>query len=1333
LRSTLNYADHNIAMSSVFKPPTPVTLAVISGGSGGGTSITNSSSSVSCISDASAGLSSVEIKTNYTTAISADVNQRVVIGNPSDVLAGDRLTLVDPLGSCLRLINSTTAAWSSVSVDADGYMSLGTSGLGIRLGSNNLHIGTGALHIGQSVVNSTAAQLNYVNISSPGTAVRLKALVVDNDYSISNINSLSAISVAGTLLTTDQPNINNLNSVNIATLSLGGSQVQSTAAEINYLRGCTPGTALAMRALVIDSTKSIAGIQSIIATSLSGTLQTAYQPLITTVGTLSSLSVGGFIGVGTTAPTRDIEIVSAAPTIRFSTGTSMVEIGIDFNGNYRLNPDNAIVVAANKNMIFSGTSVISGLAGIAASGITGTMLTPVQPNITSVGSLTDLTTFGDVTIGSFDTTSSITRLIVNEPQGMCLRLCRSALLTCSIAISAQGDTTISPTRDVRLSVGTALIMAGAVSGVTDLTANTISGLILTPSQPNITTIGTLSSLNVTGPIAGVTSLTADTLTGVLQTGSQPNITSVGTLSSLNVTGPITSGMSIAASTVTGILLTAAQPNITSTGILSQLTVSTNITALSVNVDTLTGTLTTGDQPNITSIGTLTRLSVINEITTSTVTASTLTGTILTTTQPNITSVGTLNALSVTGSITSSSITTSDISGTLATGAQPNITSVGTLSSLNVSSSITSNAISAPSLTGTIQTGLQPNITTVGTLSRLLTTGPIGIGVTVPTNAVDIDTTGLPTLPAIGLVDGTATASIKLTANGVIIDTNGQYLELGTNVGLRFRSGVITGLTSINVSQITGTLMTEDQPNLKTVGSLTYLQSDRIGVGIAQDDYFRLKLFDPNGKMITMSDGSNVLTMAVTNGNYTINTSNNNLALGPLVNLVLNGGTIIGLDTLVATAVNATNLGGIISDSYQPNITSVGTLSSLNVSGPIAATSATLGSAHITGGLSVDGPLTLTTPLTFGNLSSSTGAFTAGVAAVSYTDGGTLTVNGGAAFSANVFVGTSLTLGGTTITGSDVTPILGATPGIVTPGVFLITGPSKSLTGFETLSATTLSGALSTGYQPAITNVGTLLGLNVNGYAGIGTTSPMRQMEINSTTGDCLRLSYDNVNTPSMYMDMSVGSTGNATIAASGGKVTFGSVIAGPQMMLGSTSNNTMPLELGFTPFTMTAAYSYNTAANSHGTLNPASSGYISYNYSIRALGRILCTQSLDVTSDRRTKKNITSLTEDWCSSFIERTRPVSFNWIDGDQHKSFGYIAQELMQAGFSDLVNIMPDDSAKEEIDADGFISPEGAKFTVTYEHVIPILAMNQKRLMRENEELKTKLDTILIMLQNR
>ena len=58
----------------------------------------------------------------------------------------------------------------------------------------------------------------------------------------------------------------------------------------------------------------------------------------------------------------------------------------------------------------------------------------------------------------------------------------------------------------------------------------IYGTIQTPSQPNITSVGTLTALNCSGNISGT-----------LTTASQPNITSVGTLSSLSTTGAINSG------------------------------------------------------------------------------------------------------------------------------------------------------------------------------------------------------------------------------------------------------------------------------------------------------------------------------------------------------------------------------------------------------------------------------------------------------------------------------------------------------------------------------------------------------------------------------------------------------------------------------------------------------------------------------------------------------------------------------------------------------------------------------------------------------------------------
>ncbi|KAG2904417.1 hypothetical protein PC117_g21037 [Phytophthora cactorum] len=133
-------------------------------------------------------------------------------------------------------------------------------------------------------------------------------------------------------------------------------------------------------------------------------------------------------------------------------------------------------------------------------------------------------------------------------------------------------------------VASKLVMVDAnkdVSSFRNLTATNFYGTIQTSDQPNITSVGTLSSLTVSGSI-----------TGTLSTTDQPYITSLETLSPLNVSGSIS-----------GTLSTAAQPNITSLGTLPSLTVSGSIT----------GTLSTAAQPNITSLGTLSTLTVSGSI------------------------------------------------------------------------------------------------------------------------------------------------------------------------------------------------------------------------------------------------------------------------------------------------------------------------------------------------------------------------------------------------------------------------------------------------------------------------------------------------------------------------------------------------------------------------------------------------------------------------------------------------------------------------------------------------------------------------------------------------
>lgn len=122
---------------------------------------------------------------------------------------------------------------------------------------------------------------------------------------------------------------------------------------------------------------------------------------------------------------------------------------------------------------------------------------------------------------------------------------------------------------------------GALAVSNTITGTRLISNVITGTAPLVVTSTTqVANLNV------ATSGTAGTVT----TAAQPNITSVGTLTSLAVTGNITSGNvyansgTIGAGLLTGTLTTAAQPNITSTGTLTSLTVTANVSTGGIKTD-----------------------------------------------------------------------------------------------------------------------------------------------------------------------------------------------------------------------------------------------------------------------------------------------------------------------------------------------------------------------------------------------------------------------------------------------------------------------------------------------------------------------------------------------------------------------------------------------------------------------------------------------------------------------------------------------------------------------------------------------------------------------------
>ena len=336
-------------------------------------------------------------------------------------------------------------------------------------------------------------------------------------------------------------------------------------------------------------------------TSIAGTLLTAAQTNITSLGTLSAVTVSGTATLGNVITTNGLfwsngVAFSASSTYSntnvaaYLTGTVTVGNLITTNGVFWSNGSTALGGAGGGY----GNAQVAQYLPAYSGNISGNLTTAAQTNITSVGTLTSLA------VGAVTSSGTIIASTVN---------------------------------------------AGTIGN----SGATLTGTISTAAQTNITSVGTLTSLAVgavtsSGTViastvnAGTIGNSGATLTGTLSTAAQTNITSVGTLSSLTVSGTTNSGT-----------LTAATLNAT----------SANITTLAVTtgISTANAVITGGSINNVTVGATTHTTGRFTTVTATTVNAgtignasATLTGILSTAAQTNITSVGTLTGLTVSGNI-----------------------------------------------------------------------------------------------------------------------------------------------------------------------------------------------------------------------------------------------------------------------------------------------------------------------------------------------------------------------------------------------------------------------------------------------------------------------------------------------------------------------------------------------------------------------------------------------------------------------------------------------------------------------------------------------------------
>ena len=650
--------------------------------------------------------------------------------------------------------------------------------------------------------------------------------------------------------------------------------------------------------------------------------------------------------------------------------------------------------------------------------------------------------FSTVTAGSVTSVNGGAGIAVNAPTG-------NVIVTANLA-------------QVVVSTSSLSIGQGSNGGTSATITTSAQTLVIDINPANV----------FSGNFSGISSALANfngTLTS--NSNSQPNITSVGTLTSLAVTGNLTAGNvyansgTIGATNLTGSLTTAAQGNITSVGVLTGLGVNGTVTAVAF---TANSGLFTGDG------GGLSNLSVASG---SLIVSGSSNVKVELNSNVNITVAGVANVVTVTS-------TGSNVNGYLT------VTGNVTSGNANLGNAATANYFIGnlygnANTAGTVTTDAQPNITSVGTLTSLTVTGNIVSGNVyansglIKAQYLQGDGSNLTNLSAgIILVNGNSNVSIP-TANGNInmsaVGNANVVVITGTGVnvaGTINATGTITGNFSGNVT-------TASQGNITSLGTLTGLTVNGIAnLGAVGN----VKITGGSGGQLLQSDGNGNLlfssiinqsipgvanTLLLSSGSNTIITSGNIKFNDPQLDIT---GTLSVTGNANVGNLGATLLTGTITTSAQPNITSVGILTSLtiNTAGTLA-----MGAGNITAGninLTAIGSANLGNSATanyfignfYGTANTATTATNASAllqntssATTVYPTFTTSSANGNSSAVFNTSI--SANLGNASITA---TTFVGALSGAAT-------------------SATT-AGTVTTAAQGNITSVGTLTSLNSSG-------------------------------------------------------------------------------------------------------------------------------------------------------------------------------------------------------------------------------------------------------------
>jgi len=659
---------------------------------------------------------------------------------------------------------------------------------------------------------------------------------------------------------------------------------------------------------------------------------------VTNAATANAVAAGNVIGtinLATFAGTANaVAGANVSGAVAFATTANAVA-GANVSGAVAFATTANAIAGANVSGEVGFSAVSNSVAGANISGTvanatyavtTGTVETAAQPNITSTGTLTSLDVTGNVTAGNLTTTG----LITGDGGG----LSNISVSTGSYIENGTSEARLDASGPFRVTVGgTANILQVKNTGtkVEVLGSLSVSAGIDNNINFNSTSnLGPVSNVTVTGGTAGsflktdgAGTLSFDSATLVPAQGSDTQVifndggsdyagntgfTFNKTTGNLNTPGSIIAAGGVSAGILGGSLTTIAQPNITSVGTLSSLILSGN---LNTNSDLITNagniTIAGGSGTFIGNGNGLTNIPGAN-----------ITGAVPTATLATFaTTANAVAGANVSGEVTFAA-TANAVAGANVSGAVAFATTANAVAGANVSGVVTS-ATSATTAS-TVTTAAQPNITSVGTLSSLSVTGSVSAGNVSGTGGVFTYVSG----------DGANLTAIT----GQNVSGEVDFAQVANSVAGANVSGTVSSATTATTS---GTVTTAAQPSITSLGTLSGLGVN--GIITASAVVANTGLFTGDGGGLSNVASANI-SGTVANATYATSAGSSALALD-------------------------------ITGASQPNVTSVGTLTNLTVSGNITnqthiikdVTTVTATGTNLAGATAVAGAdiFTVTTP------------------------------------------------------------------------------------------------------------------------------------------------------------------------------------------------------------------------------------------------------------------------------------------------------------------------------------------------------------------------------------